>query len=343
MEPTAQTFRQPFTRTFVGRLAGALILLALLLLAGARRFGPIPALGPLLDPAHGVWSMARAAEHPSEARAGIPHLSAGATVVYDDRAVPHIFAASEVDAYRALGYVVARDRLFQLYLQTMAASGRLTEVGGARLLGADREMRHLGLPRSAERKLAAASDTSEARRVMQAYSDGVNAYIDQMPATELPLEFRLLGITPPRWLPIDSYHLLDRMGWILANISLEKDRAAAASRVGAAAAAALFPDNSPIQEPVQPNGQRSARLDFAQLAPPGAPDSAAALVASALDAWSPDELRASGDADQRTMASNNWAVAPRRTADGHALLAGDPHLDLSLPSIWYEAHLVVPG
>ena len=71
--------------------------------------------------------------------------------MYDERAVPHIFARSEEDAYRALGYVVARDRLFQLYLQTLAASGRLTEIGGAQALALDREMRHLGLPRAAER------------------------------------------------------------------------------------------------------------------------------------------------------------------------------------------------
>ncbi|HEV7993225.1 MAG TPA: penicillin acylase family protein [Gemmatimonadaceae bacterium] len=328
------------------RLVLALVVLAGGLFIGARPVGPAPALGAFLEPAHGVWSLARSAVLRGDASATLPGLGARVRVVYDDRAVPHIFARSEADAYRALGYVVARDRLFQLYVQTLAASGRLTELGGAAALDLDREMRRLGLPRAAERRMAAASDTSEMTRFTRAYADGVNAYIDAMPAAELPLELRLLGKRPPKWSPIDSYLMLERMGWTLANIALERDRAVAAALVGSAAAAELFPDDSPIQEPIQPNGQHAPRFDTRPLPPPGAPDSASAVVASATDAWLPSRqlARSPGDEDPaRWMASNNWAVSPARTANAHALLAGDPHLDLSLPSLWYEAHLVVPG
>jgi penicillin amidase len=325
------------------RVGLAALTLAAGIFAGARRIGPAPALGPFLDPAHGVWSLARSAERPRSASARIAHLDANVTVVYDDRAVPHIFASSEHDAYRALGYVTARDRLFQLYLQTMAASGRLTEIAGPRALALDREMRGLGLPRSAERLAASAPDTSEAVRRMRAYADGINAYIDHMPPTELPLEFRLIGATPSPWTLVDSYHLFNRMGWTLAYLAVENDRAAAASRVGQRAAEALFPDADPIQEPIQPNGQHAPRYDFRPLPPPGAPDTGSARLLAATDAFLPAHARRSDDGTPRTMASNNWAVSPRRTAGGHALLSGDPHLDLTLPSIWYEAHLVVPG
>ena len=123
------------------RLIGALAVLGGALVVSSRRIGPAPALGPFLDPAHGVWSLARSAELPRRAQASVVHLSATVRVEYDDRAVPHIFAANEEDAYRALGYVVARDRLFQLYLQTLAATGRLTEIAGARALPLDRETR----------------------------------------------------------------------------------------------------------------------------------------------------------------------------------------------------------
>ena len=326
------------------RLAIALPLLALSLFAGGRRLGPAPALGSFLEPAHGVWSLARTAAMPREASAAVQRLGAGVTVLYDDRAVPHVFAASEDDAYRALGYVTARDRLFQLYLQTMAASGRLTEIAGAGALELDREMRGLGLPRSAERLAAAAADSSASVRRMRAYADGINAYVRAMPAAELPLEFRLLGARPAEWTLADSYHLFNRMGWTLAYLALEDDRAAAASRVGMRAAEALFPDATPIQEPIQPNGRSAPRFDERPLPPPGAPDAASGRLLSAADAFFPARSRwRDGDDEPRSMASNNWAVSPRRTANGHALLAGDPHLDLTLPSIWYEAHLVVPG
>ena len=292
-----------------------------------------------------MWSLARSAELPRSAQARVLHLSGTVNVVYDDRAVPHIFAANEEDAYRALGYVVARDRLFQLYLQTLAATGRLTEIAGPRALALDRETRGLGLPRSAEKKIAAADDTTAFMKNAKAYADGVNAYIRQMPASELPLEFRLTGTHPVEWSAIDSYHLLNRMGYTLAYLAVENDRSAAASRVGARAADALFPDDVPIQEPLQPNGQKAPRFDFHPLPSPGKPDTSASLLLAATNAFLPSKQFARVDAEDppRSMASNNWAVSPRRSASGHALLAGDPHLDLTLPSIWYEAHVVVPG
>ena len=313
---------------------------------GARSIGPAPALGPFLEPAHGVWSLARSAKMPAHADARIPGLRDSVQVVYDERAVPHVFASNEEDAYRGLGFVVARDRLFQLYVQTLAASGRLTEIAGAVTLPLDREMRNLGLPRAAERAVARVSDTSAMGRATRAYADGINSYIRSMPASALPLEFRLLGVKPPEWKPIDAYYLQNRMGWTLANIANERDRAVAAARVGRDAALALFPDDSPIQEPIQPNGQHAPRLDFHRLPPPGAPDSASMLVAAAADAFVPSAQfaeRVPGEPVTRSLASNNWAVSPSRSATGYALLAGDPHLDLTLPSIWYEAHLVVPG
>jgi penicillin amidase len=320
------------------RLAVSVIALATGLAVGARKTGPVPALGPFLDPAHGVWAMARGANLPANASGRIPALGAAVQVVYDDRAVPHIFAASERDAYRALGYVVARDRLFQMYLQTLAASGRLTEVAGARALPLDRQMRGLGLPAGAEAAAKREAGGPEFTQAADAYASGVNAFIDQIGPAELPLEFRLLGKRPERWSALDSYYLLGRMGYTLAYLDTESERYAAAARVGFAAADALFPSSATIQEPIQPTGKPSPRFDFRKIPAPGRPDSTAKILAAAYASF-----EGSRDEPSPTHASNNWAVAPKRSANGHALLAGDPHLDMTLPSIWYEAHIVVPG
>ena len=112
------------------RPALAAVILGLLLSVGARPTGPLPALGRFLDPWHGIWGVATTAELPRKATASIPHLGHPVRVIYDDRSVPHIFAQSETDASRALGYVVARDRLLQLELQAKAGAGRLTELVG---------------------------------------------------------------------------------------------------------------------------------------------------------------------------------------------------------------------
>ena len=99
----------------------AVAVLAGALYVGARPAGPLPALGPFLDPARGLWSAARGAtDLPNGAEVVVPGLGARVRVIYDTRAVPHIFADREEDAYRALGYVVARDRLFQMFVQTLA-------------------------------------------------------------------------------------------------------------------------------------------------------------------------------------------------------------------------------
>ncbi|HET9725947.1 MAG TPA: penicillin acylase family protein, partial [Gemmatimonadales bacterium] len=101
-----------------------------LLWVGARGAGRIPPVGPLLDPWRGAWALAASASLPRHAEASVPGLGGTVRVVYDDRAVPHIFASTELDATRALGYVTARDRLFQLDLQARAGGGTLTELLG---------------------------------------------------------------------------------------------------------------------------------------------------------------------------------------------------------------------
>ncbi len=306
---------------------------------GARGAGPLPPLGGLLDPASGAWAAARFAELPRQAIGRIPHLAGPVDVRYDRRGVPHIFATTEADALRALGYVVARDRLFQLDLQTHAAAGRLTEWVGARALVVDREMRNLGLPRAAEDRMARLAPDAPERLMLDAFADGVNAWIDGLDRAAWPIEYKLLGVRPERWQPVNSLYLLNRMGWTLAASDGERQRLAAAALVGRAAADAVYPVNDPIQEPIQPNGSGGVpRYDFGPLAPPGTPDTLAARLVAALPPG-PDFA----DGERRSFASNNWAVAPARTAAGVALLAGDPHLELTLPSIWYEAHLVVPG
>ena len=346
------TDRLPIT-TVVARASNlAVTVLAAVALSGAlwigsRPIGPVPPLGALLDPAHGIWAVVRSAELPRRADLRLSGLRDSVGVTYDDRGVPHIFAQNEDDLMRAFGYVVARDRLFQLELQTRAVAGTLSELVGPSALQLDREARAQGLAWGAERKWAAIPDTSLHHRLVSAYADGINAYIAQMEPADLPFEFRLLNARPQPWKPQYTYYLLARMSLTLAFSNDELRRASTVALVGERAADALFPANSPIQEPIQPvEGQRAARVTNAPLPPPERPDSARAALAGALDRAASSialaELRPSPNGEL-AVGSNNWAVSPRRTAAGRALLSGDPHLQLTLPSIWYEVHLVVPG
>jgi len=319
------------------------ILLAILLYVGFRPAGPVPPIGPLLDPANGVWASAAATNFPARQLAVIPGVHDSVVVLFDDRGVPHIFASNENDAWRVLGYVVARDRLFQMEAQTRAASGRLTEWAGERALDADRESRALGLAWGAERKAAAYDRTSPAWQGMQAYADGVNAWISQMRPRDLPLEYRLLKAKPIKWEPLHSFYFLARMSLTLGLNDATTRRLKAQGFVGKAAADALFPLNSPIQEPIQPNGLSAPRYDFGEIPPPGLPDSSVAAAVAARGEMLALVKPSNGAERSDAVGSNNWAVSPSRSSTHNAMLAGDPHLDLTLPSVWYEMHIVVPG
>jgi len=336
-------------------LAGALWI-------GVTPTGAVPPLGQLLDPAHGVWAAARSAELPREQALTLDGLGAPVEVRYDDRGVPHIFAESEVDAVRALGWVHARDRLFQMELTARKTEGTLTELVGPSVLELDRQSRERGLAVAAEARWTALPKESPTRKIVEAYIEGINQWVRDADASDLPVEYKLLGVRPRIFQSADSYKLLSEMGQVLAWQSEELERGAIAALVGQDATEALFPMNAPIQEPIEPvTGRReprfvAGRFPAPQLAGPRQVAHAQRLRATARQLAGGRALGSDLSADhsvdaqmgaptrgEAVVGSNNWAVAPSRSASGHALLSGDPHLQLSLPSVWYEAHLVVPG
>ena len=320
--------------THVLRLVPPTLLVATLVVL-ARSWGPVPALGPFLDPYHGLWGVARSGRMSPADRVGVQGLGDSVTILYDDRAVPHIFANTTRDAQRAMGYVVARDRLFQLELQARATAGRLSEWIGQAGLGSDRAMRRLHLAYAADREFAdmqAAGD--RVLPMLEAFADGVNARIGELDRADYPLEYHLLGVEPMRWLPVHSLYLLKRMSWTLSFSDHDLQYLRLEAMVGPEAARALLARNSSIQEPIVPNGSGAPRWTAPPLPPPRSPTAQRGPVE-----WGPLERDQPGEP---ARGSNNWAVAPSRSATGSALLAGDPHLSLTLPAIWYEVHLNVP-
>ncbi len=226
----------------MSKLASGLALLVLgaaTTWAGTQGVGAVPPLNALLSPSVGLWINAQN-DLPASAAANIPGLGDSVSIRYDSRSVPHIFAASELDAIRALGYVVARDRLFQLEVQSRAGEGTLTELVGDVALPADQETRHLGMPRAAEANLKTLEPTGKLAQVLQAYADGINAYRASLTSAQLPVEYKLLHTTPREWKPVHSLHLLNRMGYTLAHAPVELDLLRARATIGDAAARAIF-------------------------------------------------------------------------------------------------------
>ena len=171
-------------RAVTGAVAAVSLLGALHI--GYKSFQGLPPLGAILDPVHGIWAIARTAELPGAQEVSMEGLGAKVEVRYDDRGVPHIFATSERDAFRAMGWVHARDRLFQMELTQRSVAGTLAELVGPRALPLDRAARQRGLAAAAEARWAALGADDESRRIITAYMEGVNDYVRTMRDEDVP-------------------------------------------------------------------------------------------------------------------------------------------------------------
>ncbi len=248
----------------------------------------------------------------------IPELGAQVTVIRDANAVPHIFAESPLDAYRALGYLHAQDRFFQMELARRIGTGRLSELFGASGLRTDRFMRTLGIARLAE--AAVANMAPATRAVLGAYTEGVNAWL-QSPNTGRPPELILLGAEPEPWRAADSAIWGRAMALLLSgNWTDELLRAQLASRLDAQQIGDLWPG--------EPNDSPTTLAGLSRLI--------RQLDIAGIDRAIPEFLF-------QASASNQWVVDGSRSASGKPLLANDPHLGFMAPAMWYLARIVTPA
>ncbi len=255
----------------------------------------------------------------SDQRVSIPGLSAPVSVRFDQDGVPRIQAASELDAATALGFVHARDRMFQMELMRRNASGRLSELAGSATLPIDRLNRVLGLRRRALADLDALP--ADTRAVLDAYARGVNAWIEARGRFSAP-EFLPLGAPEP-WSAVDSLLWGKTMALYLSeNWRTELGRLALQGKLPRSRIDELWPAEA------QGPGTPSAALATGTR-------SAAALLDALPRFPAPFTLPRS--------ASNEWAVDGSHTASGAPLLAGDPHLGYSMPGVWYLARIEWPG
>jgi penicillin amidase len=263
-----------------------------------------------------------AALPPLSGSLSLPGLEKPVSVSRDAWGIPHIRAAGEADAYMALGFVHAQDRLFQMELTRRKALGRAAEWLGAEAAEADILVRRLGMEQACRRDLDALG--GEAKAMLQAYAAGVNAFLAS--GAPLPCEYRLLGAEPEPWQPWHSIAVMRRLGLLMGSVWFKLWRMLALPVVGPENALKLRYDDGGRDLLCIPPGAKAERFaaDLAALAP---------AVDHLLKAMG-------GDAsDAAAGGSNNWAVGPRRTATGRPILAGDPHRVFEIPGMYAQHHL----
>jgi penicillin amidase len=273
------------------------------------------------------------------------------SVLRDAWGVPHVTGNDLHDVIFAQGYVTAQDRLFQLEFNRRVAQGRLAELFGPgpdrSLVDADAFLRTLGMYSAAQTELAALDDSLRAE--LQAYADGINAFVNGHKGS-LPLEFTVLGVTPDPWNPIDSLAYGRVVAYSLDGTwNTKYARAIVTAKIGTEAARTLFPPyptENPTLIPTKSAGFAHAQGDRQQQALLPAESSApSADDIQAFQRLSPNLLRGAsvvrelvGDIHDG-LGSNNWVVDGEKSATGKPLLANDPHLGIRMPAIWYEIGL----
>ncbi|MDX3455810.1 penicillin acylase family protein [Streptomyces sp. ME02-8801-2C] len=306
------------------------------------------------------WSVStvRASFPQTKGSISLQGLSGPVDVKRDSYGIPQIYASSDEDLFMAQGYVQAQDRFYEMDVRRHMTSGRLSEMFGKGQVDNDEFLRTLGWDRVAKEEYDKTLSPAT-KKYLQAYAKGVNAYLDGKDGADISLEYAALGFEndykPQAWTPVDSIAWLKAMAWDLrGNMQDEIDRSLLTSRLGPKQIADLYPEypygrNKPI---VQEGAYDAATQTFVQGGSAASTQSASsgASGTSAADSAAYqsqleglyrvlDDVPTAVGVNGNGIGSNSWVVAGAHTITGKPLLANDPHLSPSLPSVWYQMGL----
>jgi penicillin G amidase len=295
---------------------------------------PAP-LGKLLAPQTGIWQNAEDAGGYEQLTFSSSQIKGKANVYFDDRMVPHIFADNDEDAYFIQGFLHAKFRLFQIDLQTRAAEGRASEFAGARAINYDREQRRLGMRWAAEKALAEVEKDPIQKAAFDAYTNGINAYLEKLTPKDYPIEYKLIGVAPEKWTNLRTTVLLKMMAKMLAG-GTENDIFNTNNKANLLPDVLknLYPEVPDSLQPIIPKGTVFDKPAIT----PKKPITADSAYFNAKNTFNVNLI----DKQHPGNGSNNWVVAGSKTQTGKPILCNDPHLELSLPSIWYELQIKTP-
>ncbi len=295
-----------------------------------------------------VFSNTRAPFPKVSGRVSVPGLEDTVEIYRDEMGIPHIYAENEHDLYFAQGYAHAQDRFWQMEWWRHVGLGRVSEIAGSGTVEIDKFIRTMGWNRLAENTLAYYEEEQpEYMDILEAYSAGVNAYIDAN-RDDLSLNMTILGLVNEPW-EIEPWTPLNTISWgvvmsddLSGNWNNEVARAELIQKLGEARVATLLPgypyDNRPVMVPTD-------AMPFLDSDSTDNPTSTTRIewenVQTTLVGTIPPNGFAFGS--ETFVGSNNWVVSGEHTESGQPLLANDPHLGIQMPSIWYEAGLHMPG
>jgi penicillin amidase len=305
--------------------------------------GPAPALGKFFDPYNGFWQNAESTSRYKDINVNLAGLRDKVEVYFDDRLVPHIYAKNDEDLLFMQGYITAKNRLWQMEIQTHNAAGRISEVAGKSALKADRLSRRIGLGFGAENSKAFIEKDPESNDLIRAYCAGVNAYIKNLQPKDYPIEYKLLGYAPEEWTPLKVALLLKNMANMLSVYEYDIENTNFVSKYGQDQFRYLYPERDSFYDYIIPKGTAWNFTADSSISKKLEDAPKSEKISNMDHDWGEESYDRTIEKPRELNGSNNWAVSGSKTKSGKPLLCNDPHLQLNLPSIWYEMHLVSPS
>ncbi len=326
-------------------LVVSLVAAAVVLVVCTRGAGPLPPLGPVLNPGSGVWTVASDGALPQSTTFHLAGLDRPVSIVFEKNGTAHIAAATDHDLFLALGYVHARYRLSQMDYTRRRGEGLLSEVFGPSQLGGDTLEVQLGIARTAKATWAATPPGSHAYGALMAYAQGVNDRIAVAAAdNSLPAMFKLRGYVPSAWTPVDS---LAVQGYLTQQLSLTSkplDTAVLSATIGFTRTKEWFPTVPVDEQHPWDAGPYAAGTPTTPLPPTTALNTLSPrTVGSLMTSGRPVAAVLDPRLLHQDSNSNAVAIDGTKTASGKAMLLGDPHLGLTLPSFWYQIEATSPS
>jgi penicillin G amidase len=291
----------------------------------------LPPPGKFFSPFHGFWQNAELPAEFKDLELKTGALSGPVEIAFDDRLLPYIFAENEYDAAYAQGYLHARYRLWQVDVALRDITGNLSEVFGERTLKRDLQTRREGFTWAVEQNLKVYMQDTAFVNICQSYMNGFNDFVGKLDYREYPLEFKMLDYAPSKLEMPDLIALTKNLARTLTTKQYDQANHQLFNQLGADLFDQLFPLFFNEQSPVHPSSDSSNNIGERLMEGVYSED----LSTSFFLQDEPME-------EERGFASNNWAVGPEKTASGAPILCNDPHLKLTLPSIWYETAIITP-
>ncbi len=267
----------------------------------------------------GLWLFSRTLHPTYNGELDLANISDEVTVYYDEVGVPHINAQNQKDAFTALGYVHAQDRLWQMELIRRIAAGRLAEIFGKELIKTDKFFSGLGIEEASSKTIKNLDKNSEAYKLTMAYLDGINQFMENGPT---PIEFYLVGVDKEKYTIKDVYNVFGYMAFSFAAAhKTDPMLNEVKEKLGAAYFNEISLSNVKNTELIQ--NQKKPILT-------------ASVAAAMQDLYKNLPL-------SPFIGSNSWVIGADKTKNGRVIFANDPHIGYAQPSVWYQSHIKTPN